>query len=66
VYRRGHDAFRSSGQLELDAVRYLARSPMPFRARINEIDESTLKVMLHGRRWCSCVSHVTAHQVKEY
>ena len=48
VHRRGRGAYRSSGRLEnLDSVMYSLGSPMPFRAPINEIDESALAAMLH-------------------
>ena len=46
VDRRGHDALSSPGW-RIDPVQYLAGSPTPFRARSNEIDESTLARMLH-------------------
>jgi hypothetical protein len=48
VHRRGRGAYRSSGRVEnLDSVAYSLGSRMPFRAPIDEVDESTLAIMLH-------------------
>jgi hypothetical protein len=49
VQRRGRGEPRASGRVEqLDYQRYLAGHPMPFRAPVEEVDETTLAEMMHG------------------
>jgi hypothetical protein len=51
VHRRGRGAWRPSGSLgELDYSRYLQRHPLPFRGRVDEINQALLAELLHSSR----------------